>query len=74
MIADIMQKIYQNPEMLEYLRRHPKWYYYMDSNPKNYDVFVSVVKKELKETTYDKLEKIKKRVNFASSLINYFNN
>lgn len=74
MILDIMEKIYQNPEMLDYLRRHPKWYYYMDSNPKNYDVFVNVVKKELKETTYDKLEKIKNRVNFASSLINYFNN
>lgn len=74
MIADIMEKIYQSPEMLEYLRRHPKWYYYMDSNHKNFDVFVNVVRKELKETTYDKLEKIKNRVNFASSLINYFNN
>ena len=74
MLASIMEKIYQNPEMLEYLRRHPKWYYYMDSNPKNYELFVNIVKKELKETTYDKLEKIKNRVNFASSLINYFNN
>ncbi len=72
MKEDIMKKIYQNPEALDYLRHHPKWYYFLDSDEKNYNIFMNVVKKELKDTTYDKLEKIKKQVSFASSMIDYF--
>ena len=68
-----MEKIYQNPDILNYLRYHPKWYYYLDLDPNNFQVFNNVVKKELKITTYDKLEKLKSHVNFASSVIDYFN-
>ena len=32
MREDILQKIYNNPKYLEYLRYHPKWYYYLDEN------------------------------------------
>ena len=38
----------------------------------NYNEFIKVIKKEFKETTYDKLEKIKTQVNFANSIMNYF--
>lgn len=72
MIKNIMERIYQNPDVLDYLRHHPKWYYYLDQNEKNYDVFLNTVKKDLKVTTYDKLEKIKNQVNFASSMLEYF--
>lgn len=71
---DVMKKIYQNPEYLEYLRYHPKWYYYLDQDPSYYSEFERVVKKALKITTYDKLESLKKQINFASSMLKYFSN
>ena len=69
---DILEKLYNNPVYLDYLRKHPKWYYYLDSDPNNFKVFERVVQKEYKITTYDKLEKLKNQINFFSSMINYF--
>ncbi len=69
---EVLQKIYNNEIYLEYLRRHPKWYYYLDLDSKYMQEFERVVKKESKTTTYDKLENLKKQINFASSIINYF--
>lgn len=68
---DILMKLYNNPDYLEYLRRHPKWYQYLEANPDNYGHYELVVKKALKRTSYDKIEKVKKSINFANSLINY---
>ena len=72
MREDILQKIYSNPNYLQYLRYHPKWYYYLDSDPNNFKAFERIVQKEYKITTYDKLEKLKNQINFFSSMINYF--
>ena len=72
MREDILQKLYQNPKYLEYLRYHPKWYYYLDENPNNYQVFERIVKDELKITTYDKLERLKKQISFVSKFMDYF--
>ena len=72
MREDILQKLYSNPKYLEYLRYHPKWYYYLDENPNNYSIFERTVKEELKTTTYDKLEKLKKQINFATKFMEYF--
>ena len=71
MREDLLEKLYKNEEYLDYLRRHPKWYYYLDQDPKNYDLFEKVVKRELKITTVDKLDRVQKQINFASALINY---
>lgn len=71
---DILQKLYSNPKYLEYLRFHPKWYYYLDENPNNYIYFERKVKEDLKITTYDKLESIKKQINFATKFMDYFKN
>lgn len=73
MNKEILNKIYNTREYLEYLRYHPKWYYYLDSDPNNFKVFESVVKKEYKITSYDKLERVKGKINFFTSMINYFN-
>lgn len=70
----ILQKLYNNPIYLDYLRYHPKWYYYLEQNPNNFVLFERALKKELKITTYDKLEKAKKQINFASKFIEYFKN
>ena len=36
MDKEILDKIYKSKEYLEYLRYHPKWYYYLDSDPNNF--------------------------------------
>lgn len=72
MRSDILKKLYQNPNYLYYLRTHPKWYYYLDLDPNYFVLFERNVQKETKTTAYDKIESIKKQINFASSIINYF--
>lgn len=72
MDSDILNKIYNSPEYLEYLRYHPKWYYYLDNDRNNFKVFENIVKKEYKITSIDKLEKVKSKINFFTSMINYF--
>lgn len=74
MNEDILRKIYSNPQYLDYLRFHPKWYYYLEQNPNNFSIFERTVKEELKITTYDKLEKLKKQINFATKFMEYFKN
>jgi hypothetical protein len=71
---EILNKLYNNSVYLEYLRYHPKWYYYLEDNPNNYLIFERKVKEDLKITTYDKLEKMKKQISFASKFIDYFKN
>ena len=74
MKKEIMEKIYRDPKVLDYLRHHPKWYYYIDLDSNNYNELMKVIKKEFKETPYDKLEKFKTQVSFVSSIVNYFKN
>lgn len=71
---EILKKIYASEQYLEYLRRHPKWYYYLDLDPKYFNDFERVVKKAYKLTTYDKLEQVKNQINFASAMVKYFSN
>lgn len=69
----ILNKIYQNEAYLNYLRYHPKWYMILEQNPYYFKEFESEVKKELKITTYDKIENLKKQINFINGIIKYLN-
>lgn len=69
----ILEKLYSNPEYLNYLRYHPKWYQYLEADPKNFSLFESEVKRALKLTTKDKLERLQNQINFASALMKYMN-
>lgn len=71
---EVITKLYSNQVYLDYLRQNPKWYYYLDLDPKNYNEFEKTVKKALKLTTFDRLEAIKNQINFASSMVKYFSN
>lgn len=71
MREDILKKIYSDARYLEYIRYHPKWYYYLDQDPSLFSVFENNLKKDLKITTYDRLESLRKKINFASSFIKY---
>ena len=68
---EILRKLYANEQYLDYIRHHPKWYYYLDEEPSLYPYFENVVKKDLKLTTFDKLENLRKKINFASSFLKY---
>ena len=68
---EVIFRLYANEQYLDYLRRHPKWYYYLDLDPQYFSEFERVVKKALKLTTSDRLETLKNQVNFAGSLIKY---
>lgn len=69
---EFMMYLYQNPDYLNYLRLHPKWYkilYY----EKNFDDFLKIAKKELKLRITDKLESLKRNINLISTLgANFF--
>ncbi len=71
MREDILKKIYSDAKYLEYIRYHPKWYYYLDQNPNLFVEFEKSLKKDYKITTYDQLESLRKKINFASSFIKY---
>ena len=69
---DILQKLYSNSIYLEYLRNHPKWYYFLEQNPNNFVLFENTLKQELKITTYDKLENLKNQIHIISKFMDYF--
>jgi hypothetical protein len=68
---EVIFKLYANEYYLDYLRKHPKWYFYLDLDPMYFREFERVVKKALKMTTYDRLESLKNQVNFAGAMIKY---
>lgn len=72
MTDEILIKLYKNQHYLDYLRRNPKWYYYLDLDPKNYTHFEREAKVALNLTWNDRLEAFKKQLNFASSIMKYF--
>ncbi len=67
----ILEKIYQKPEYLAYLRYNPKWYLFLDKDPSAYKDFEKVAKYKLKITTYDKVNNLKKQVDFINGMIKY---
>lgn len=71
MREDILKRIYSDAKYLEYIRYHPKWYYYLEQNPNLFVEFEKSLKKDYKITIYDQLESLRKKINFASSFIKY---
>lgn len=71
---EILVKLYSDERILEYLRKNPKWYFYLDLDPRNYIYFEREAKEALNMTVVDKIENLKKQINFVSSLIKYLSN
>lgn len=69
----ILNKIYANDIYLNYLRYNPRWYVILNKNPNAYIYFEQQLKKDLKITTVDKIEQLKKQIDFFSGMINYLN-
>ncbi len=73
MIEEITSKLYQNPVYLEYLRYHPKWYIALNRYPESYKDFEKEVKVKLKLTVSDKVENLRKQIEFVNGMIKYLN-
>lgn len=73
MDKEILNKIYANPVYLNYLRYHPNWYVILNKNPHAYGDFEKQLKVDLKITTQDKIEQLKKQIDFISGMLNYLN-
>ena len=73
MIEEITSKLYQNHVYLEYLRYHPKWYIALNRYPESYKDFEKEVKVKLKLTVSDKVENLRKQIEFINGMIKYLN-
>lgn len=69
----LLNKIYSNPLYLEYLRYHPNWYVILNNDENMYKEFEKEIKVTYKITTYDKIENLKKQVDFVNGMLKYFN-
>lgn len=73
MLKSILDKIYANDVYLNYLRYNPRWYPILDQNPRAFTDFEKEVKINLKMTSADKIENLKKQIDFINGMIKYFN-
>ena len=73
MIEEITSKLYQNPVYLQYVRYHPKWYIALNRYPESYKDFEKEVKVKLKLTVSDKVENLRKQIEFINGMIKYLN-
>lgn len=71
---DILQKIYANDLYLTYLRYHPNWYIILNQQPTAYSSFEKEVKTTLKITAADKIDNLRKQVDFINGIIKYLSN
>ena len=71
MKAEILNKIYANDTYLTYLRYHPHWYEILNNNPMEFSRFEKEIKTTLKITTADKIDNLKKQVDFVNGIIKY---
>lgn len=70
---EILNKIYEDDRILNYLRYNPFWYKILYYEPDKIDDFMNEAKKTLKITVSDNINNFKNQVDFISSLIEYIN-
>ena len=70
---EVLSRIYANETYLNYLRYHPKWYVILNKNPGAFKDFEKQVKIDLKITTTDKIDQLKKQIDFINGMLKYLN-
>lgn len=71
MVQSVLNKIYASEIYTNYLRYNPKWYIYLNENPNTFADFEKEVKTNLKITTADKIDNLKKQIDFINGMIKY---
>ncbi len=73
MKREILDLLYANDTYLTYLRYHPKWYIILNDNPNLYSEFEKELKVNLKLTTADKIDNLRKQIDFINGIVKYLN-
>jgi hypothetical protein len=73
MTTEILSRLYASDTYLTYLRYHPKWYIILNKNPEAFKDFEKQLKIDLKITTVDKIDQLKKQIDFINSMLKYLN-
>lgn len=73
MLQTVLDKIYGNDVYLNYLRYNPRWYVTLNENPASINDFEKEVKINLKMTTSDKIENLRKQIDFINGMLKYLN-
>ncbi|MCM1259989.1 MAG: YlbE-like family protein [Anaeroplasma bactoclasticum] len=71
MIASVLEKLYSNDVYLNYIRYNPRWYVVLNRNPSAISDFEKEVKVNLKMTTSDKIETLRKQIDFINGMLKY---
>jgi hypothetical protein len=71
MVQSVLNKIYASEIYTNYLRYNPKRYIYLSENPNTFADFEKEVKTNLKITTADKIDNLKKQIDFINGMIKY---
>ena len=69
MLQTVLDKIYSNDVYLNYLRYNPRWYVTLNENPASINDFEKEVKINLKMTTSDKIENLRKQIDFINGMM-----
>lgn len=67
----LLEKIYANDIYINYLRYNPKWYIYLNQDPGYFSDFEKEVKINLKMTSKDKINNLKKQIDFINGMLKY---
>ena len=66
----ILEKLYQDPKMLELLKENSGWIKYLNRDPRKYEEFVAVMKEKYRLRKTDKINNVIDNIDLISNLFN----
>ena len=66
----VLDKLYQDPKMLELLKENSEWIKYLNRDPKKYEEFVAVMKEKYRLRKTDKINDVIDNIDLISNLFN----
>ena len=66
----ILEKLYQDPKMLELLKENSEWIKYLNRDPRKYEEFVAVMKEKYRLRKTDKINDVIDNIDLISNLFN----
>lgn len=66
----ILEKLYQDPKMLELLKENSDWIKYLNRDSRKYEEFVAVMKEKYRLRKTDKINDVIDNIDLISNLFN----
>lgn len=66
----ILEKLYQDPKMLELLKENSEWIKYLNRDSRKYEEFVAVMKEKYRLRKTDKINDVIDNIDLISNLFN----